>query len=145
MYKWSLYLVMGCALPKPANQQTYLESPFNFSLRWYILCLWKFLLFLTPVLWFPFFVLFFILFSRQWSQGDIEPYEGLYIKEGLFVLIAFLRGYVSKINPTAIDVPSLYRLSLQSKLFVLWFWLSVHFLFYFENIQRELNFFDSVK
>lgn len=82
----------GMCIAKTSKPTNTFKSPFNFSLRWYILCLWKFLLFLTPVLWFPFFCFVFILFFLDNGVKEIEPYEGLYIKEGLFCADSLFGG-----------------------------------------------------
>lgn len=60
----------------------------------------------------PFFVFFyFILFFLDNGVKEIEPCEGLYIKEGLFCADSLFGGLCKqKINPTAIDVLSWYRL-----------------------------------
>lgn len=96
-----------------------LKSPFNFSLidDTYILCLWKFLLFLTPVLWFPFLFCFYFVFPRQWSQGDRTLWRSVH--KGGFVLCwqPFWGAMQAKINPTAIDVPPWYRLLWRVKWF----------------------------
>lgn len=69
----------------------------------------------------PFFVLFLFLFSLENGVKEIEPYEGLYIKEGLFCANSLLEGWVSKNKPNCNWCSSTRWFYMQHDYFVLWF------------------------
>lgn len=78
-----------------------LKSPFKFSLIDGIFYNWNFLLFLTPMLWFPapppLFSFYFV--SLDNGVKEIDPYEGLYIKKDLFCAKNLLGGCANKNKP----------------------------------------------
>lgn len=73
------------------------------------------------MLWFflPLFSFCFVFLDI--GVKEVDPYEGLYIKEGLFCAESLLGAVRAKINPTAIDVFSF-----------IWFYIQLNFsVFYF--------------
>jgi len=66
-----LLLITRCAMQNQSKWPYTLL--FLILLNMYIVAFVKLLLFLTPVLWFPFFLFVcfvFVTFPRQWRQGD---------------------------------------------------------------------------